>query len=207
MAEFVAVVDEAVRSYNSPNGETVCIKNATVIGLRVNDGPTIEDSNPNPIGGKVYERCWTSMPDNLAFATEAFYKVIYQQRNIPNGFYYDCHAYHRYAMGYSNSPVVPNGTPSPWVNPAEASIPPLLLLPYRGYGLLRPRTDSDSGTGTIASVHSFITLSRRFGIMPPECLGVEYIGGKMSISGTGKMLDRYGAVAFYSLRNTEPNKS
>jgi len=204
MAEFVAVVRDEPREYNvRPDGAIVKAACSVILGVRVDNGQTVMDSNPESKQGKVYERHWGGMPDDLAFATEAFYTAIFKERQIPNGHYYECHVYQRFALGYSKSPTLQKGTQVAPVDPTELPTPPILVGPYRGFGLYRhPRADKQVSVGW---VHSLISLPHRTfrSLLNPESIGVEGVDGKMIISDIGCLSKVYDADGLYRVRGTK----
>lgn len=191
MAEFVAVLDTHERRVTNGFNQLITVTDSTVIGLRVNDGPTLTPPNVQR-SGRVSERLW-DMPDTLAFATQAFYAAIQcQGQDIPNGHIYDCHAYHDFAFGLSKN-MTRSGVDGSLAELQRERLAtfPLEMKPWEGYILTR-----DMGNKKRGRVHSFIALPRKYLVLP-ECLGVAGKDGPLTVSRTSLQPRLYGGDKFY----------
>ncbi len=190
MAEFVAVLDEATRVYapaRFSEHTLVSVKNSVVVGVRVDDGPTRSATNINP-EGRLHERSWGSMPDELAFSTQAFFRAIYEMRNVGWGRNYDCHGYASFALRHTEDMTWPEGSKPPSLFTAEMPMAPLLHQKYSGYAMFDRATN--------AGVHSIIALPKKHGIIP-ECLAVQGVGGPLVVAETKQVEKLYGKSYFY----------
>lgn len=196
MAEFIAVLDRHERRIVNDLDQVVNITDSTVVGLRVNDGPTVTSNSKNtrPVG-KTYERMWR-MPDDLAFATEAFYRAVYCEQSVPQGHIYDCHSYLDYVLRYLPSMTRPEGEDASGMVRSKLAVFPSEMKPWVGYTLFR--TKGLDAPGDIAGVHSFLALPRRYGILL-ESLSVAGIYGPMVVARPNSFRRIYGGQKFHQI--------
>lgn len=195
MAELVATLDKQERPFINDVDQYTVENNLVVVGLRVNDGSTLTATNLE-VRGKPHERSWKNVPDDLAFAAEAFYRVMFVDREIPQGHFYDCQAFCNYVLGYSEYPTRRSADDLPALAGQRLATFPFEMRPWVGYALLRNKAPASRISPK--HVHSIIALPRRYGVFP-ESLGVTGDGGYMVVARTANLPKQYYGQRFYEL--------
>lgn len=190
MAEFVAVLDKKDRfSVDPALDRFVVTSDSTVVGVRVDDGSTLTHADYRPLG-KPYERCWR-MPDELAFATEAFFDAVYANPRVEG--VVDCHAYVAYALGLTPNMARSSVHERPLPYRLKPNpVPSIAMLAWKGYLLERIKEPVPGG------VHSLIAMPRRNGVIP-ECIGVTGVGGNMVVAKTRTLPHVYAGQQFHRI--------
>jgi hypothetical protein len=193
MAEFVAVLDKHERQIKNDLGESVKLTDSTVVGLRINDGPT--HTMPSyEAQGKLHERSW-AMPDDLAFTTEDFFKTILRDKQIPDGHIYDCHQYYNYATHLTQDMTRSQDVKTQRIVREKLATFPSEMKPWAGYALLRTRGLKPA---EFINVHSLIALPKRHGIVP-ESMAVAGIGRNLVVANTNTLPRVYSGQKFYRI--------